>query len=66
MGNPWVGIFHTVPVPAVTAPVPGTSTHRIGAQGIVKKIWFHQGSNPHSHLPAVVFVKFDGYTGERL
>ena len=35
-----------------------------GAQGIVKKIWFHQGSNPHSHLPAVVFVKFDGYTGK--
>ena len=35
-----------------------------GTQGIVKKIWFHQGSNPHSHLPAVVFVKFDGYTGK--
>ena len=30
-----------------------------GAQGIVKKIWFHQGSNPHSHLSTVVFVKFD-------
>jgi len=35
-----------------------------GAQGIVKKIWFHQGSNPRSHLPAVVFVKFNGYTGK--
>jgi ATP-dependent DNA helicase PIF1 len=34
-----------------------------GAQGVVKKIWFHQGSNPRSHLPAVVFVQFDGYTG---
>jgi ATP-dependent DNA helicase PIF1 len=37
-----------------------------GAQGIVKKIWFHQGSNPCSHLPAVVFVKFDGYTGKMI
>jgi hypothetical protein len=34
-----------------------------GAQGVVKKCWFHQGSNPCSHLPAVVFVKFNGYTG---
>jgi ATP-dependent exoDNAse (exonuclease V) alpha subunit len=34
-----------------------------GAQGIVKKVWFKQGSNPQSHLPAVVFVKFDGYSG---
>ena len=34
-----------------------------GAQGVVKKIWFDQGSNAHSHLPAVVFVKFDGYSG---
>jgi ATP-dependent exoDNAse (exonuclease V) alpha subunit len=34
-----------------------------GAQGIVKKIWFDQGSNSHSHLPAVVFVEFDGYSG---
>jgi hypothetical protein len=24
-----------------------------GAQGVVKKIWFDQGSNAHSHLPAV-------------
>jgi ATP-dependent DNA helicase PIF1 len=34
-----------------------------GAQGIVKKIWFDQGSNPRSHLPAVVFVEFNGYSG---
>ena len=34
-----------------------------GAQGAVKKIWFDQGSNARSHLPAVVFVKFDGYSG---
>ena len=34
-----------------------------GAQGVVKKIWFDQGSNAHSHLPAVIFVKFDGYSG---
>jgi len=34
-----------------------------GAQGVVKKVWFDQGSNPQSHLPVVVFVKFDGYTG---
>src|ERR1700732_3323482 len=34
-----------------------------GAQGVVKKIWFHQGSNAHSHLPAVVFVQFDEYSG---
>jgi hypothetical protein len=34
-----------------------------GAQGIVKKIWFDQGSNPRSHLPAVVFVEFSGYSG---
>jgi ATP-dependent DNA helicase PIF1 len=34
-----------------------------GAQGVVKKIWFDQGSNAHSHLPAVVFIKFDGYFG---
>jgi ATP-dependent DNA helicase PIF1 len=34
-----------------------------GAQGIVKKIWFDQGSNPCSHLPAVVFVEFSGYSG---
>ena len=34
-----------------------------GAQGVVKKIWFDQGSNARSHLPAVVFVKFDGYSG---
>ena len=37
-----------------------------GAQGVVKKIWFHQGSNPRSHLPAVVFVKFNGYTGMKI
>src|SRR6202050_4438838 len=34
-----------------------------GTQGVVKKIWFDQGSNACSHLPAVVFVKFDGYSG---
>jgi hypothetical protein len=34
-----------------------------GAQGAVKKIWFDQGSNAHSHLPAVIFIKFDGYSG---
>ena len=34
-----------------------------GAQGVVKKIWFDQGSNARSHLPAVIFVKFDGYSG---
>jgi hypothetical protein len=32
-----------------------------GAQGVVKNIWFDQGSNSHSHLPAVVFVEFDRY-----
>ena len=31
-----------------------------GAQGVVKKIWFDQGSDTCSHLPAVVFVQFDG------
>ena len=34
-----------------------------GAQGVVEKIWFDQGSNACSHLPAVVFVQFDGYSG---
>ena len=34
-----------------------------GAQGVVKKVWFRPGSNPRIHLPDVVFVKFDGYTG---
>jgi len=34
-----------------------------GAQDVVKKIWFDHGSNAHGHLPAVVFVQFDGYTG---
>ena len=34
-----------------------------GAQGVVKKIWFDQGSNTCSHLPAVIFIKFDGYSG---
>ena len=34
-----------------------------GTQGFVKNSWFDQGSNAHSHLPAVVFVKFDGYSG---
>jgi hypothetical protein len=34
-----------------------------GAQGVVNKIWFDQGSNSHSHLPAVVFVEFDRYFG---
>jgi hypothetical protein len=33
------------------------------AQGVVKKIGFDQGSNSHSHLPAVIFIKFDGYSG---
>jgi DNA helicase Pif1, 2B domain len=33
-----------------------------GAQGVVK-IWFDQGSNVHSHLPAVVFVQFDRCSG---
>ena len=27
-----------------------------GAQGVVKKIWFDQGSNSRSHLPAVIFT----------
>src|SRR5882762_3665469 len=36
-----------------------------GAQGVVKKIWFDQGSNYCSHLPAVVFVEFDGYSGPK-
>jgi hypothetical protein len=30
-----------------------------GAQKIVKKIWFNQGFNSQSHLPDIVFVKFD-------
>jgi ATP-dependent DNA helicase PIF1 len=34
-----------------------------GAQGVVKKIWFDQGSNVRSHLPAIVFVQFNGYSG---
>ena len=34
-----------------------------GSQGVVKKIWFNHGSNPCSHLPAVVFVEFEGYSG---
>jgi ATP-dependent exoDNAse (exonuclease V) alpha subunit len=34
-----------------------------GAQGVVKIIWFNQGSNSCSHLPVVVFVEFDGYSG---
>ena len=34
-----------------------------GAQGVVKRIWFDQGSNSHNQLPAVVFVEFDGYSG---
>jgi ATP-dependent DNA helicase PIF1 len=33
-----------------------------GAQGVVKKIWFDQGSDTCSYLPAVVFVQFDGYS----
>src|SRR5258708_25724931 len=36
-----------------------------GAQGIVKKNWFDQGSNTCSHLPAVVFVEFSGYSGPK-
>ena len=35
-----------------------------GSQGIVRKIWFNHGTNPRSHLPAVVFVEFDGYNGK--
>jgi hypothetical protein len=27
-GNPWVGISHTIPVPAYTAPVVGMGTYR--------------------------------------
>jgi ATP-dependent DNA helicase PIF1 len=34
-----------------------------GAQGVVKKICFDQGSNARSHLPAVIFVEFDAYSG---
>ena len=34
-----------------------------GAQGVVKKIWFDQGSNAHSHLSAVILIKFDVYSG---
>ena len=34
-----------------------------GSRGVVKKIWFNQNTTPQSHLPAVVFVQFDGYTG---
>jgi hypothetical protein len=29
MGIPWVGIFHTVPVPANTIPVPGIYQYRL-------------------------------------
>jgi len=35
-----------------------------GAQGIVKRIWFNQNSDPRRDLPSVVFVDFNpGYTG---
>ena len=34
-----------------------------GAQDVVKKIWFDQGSNACNHPPAVVFVQFEGYSG---
>jgi ATP-dependent DNA helicase PIF1 len=34
-----------------------------GAQCVVKKIWFDEGSNACSHLPAVVFVQSDAYSG---
>ena len=37
-----------------------------GAQDVVKKIWCNQGSNAQSHLPAVVFVKFDEYSGPEI
>ena len=37
-----------------------------GAQGVVKKIRFDQGSSACSHLPAVVFVQFDGYSGPEI
>ena len=36
-----------------------------GSQGVVKNIRFDHGSNPQSHLPAVVFVEFQGYTGSQ-
>lgn len=35
-----------------------------GSQGIIRKIWFNHGTNPRSHLPAVIFVEFEGYDGE--
>lgn len=35
-----------------------------GAQGTVKKIWYHCDANPKTALPSVVFVECNGYTGE--
>jgi ATP-dependent DNA helicase PIF1 len=35
-----------------------------GAQCIIKKIWYHPQSDPKKDLPAVVFVKCDGYSGK--
>ena len=32
----------------------------------MKKIWFTHGSNSCSHLPAIVFVEFDGYIGPEI
>ena len=34
-----------------------------GPKDVVQKIWFNQGSNSHSCLPAVVFVEFDEHSG---
>jgi hypothetical protein len=34
-----------------------------GAQGVVKMIWYHAQANPREDLPAVVFVRCDGYSG---
>jgi hypothetical protein len=34
-----------------------------GTQGVVKKLWYLQGSNPKKDLPAVVFVQCPEYTG---
>ena len=33
-----------------------------GSQSDVKKMWFNCGSNPCSHLPAVLFIEFQGYS----
>lgn len=38
-----------------------------GTRGVVKKIWYKQGTSPSKDLPAVVFVDVNenGYTGKR-